>query len=217
MSQHLEPEDRWPYLMRLLTPHQERLRTTARRLARTATDGDDLFQETVLRAFHRIGDLRDEARFPGWIYTVLLSVHRSRARREFWRRFLPLDRETERDLPRTDPAGGIDEERWRAERASRALAHLPAVQREAVVLFEIDGFSIEEIAAFQEASVPAVKSRLQRGRARLHRHYQKVLTVEERGRGLADPAPPAGIQAVRQAQANAATATEHPLGQGGTS
>ena len=68
------------------------------------------------------------------------------------------------------------EERWRAERASRALASLPAVQREAVVLFEVEGYSIEEIAAWQKASVPAVKARLQRGRARLRRHYERILT-----------------------------------------
>ncbi len=184
--------------MQLLSPHHDRLRATARRLARTANDGDDLFQETVLRGFHRIDDLRDASRFSGWIYAVLLSVHRSRARRDFWRRFLPLDQGPGLELDRPDPVGGIDDERWRAERVSRALALLPAVQREAVVLFEIEGFSIEEIAALQKVTVPAVKSRLQRGRARLHRHYEKVLEAHERA---PDPA----------------AAPEHPLRQGGTS
>ena len=54
------------------------------------------------------------------------------------------------------------------------LAGLPAVQREAVVLFEIEGFSVEEIAAMQEVTVSAVKSRLARGRDRLRRAYQRL-------------------------------------------
>jgi RNA polymerase sigma-70 factor (ECF subfamily) len=47
------------------------------------------------------------------------------------------------------------------------------VQREAVVLFEVDGYSIEEIAAMQRVSVSAVKSRLVRGRERLRRYYER--------------------------------------------
>ena len=41
-------------------------------------------------AIDRLDDLREEARFRPWFYAVLLSVHRARARRHFWRRFLPL-------------------------------------------------------------------------------------------------------------------------------
>ena len=56
---------------------------------------------------------------------------------------------------------------------SRALARLPAEQREAVVLFELEGFGIEAIAAVQKVSPSAVKSRLARGRARLARIYER--------------------------------------------
>jgi RNA polymerase sigma-70 factor (ECF subfamily) len=60
-----------------------------------------------------------------------------------------------------------------AARAAQALDTLAAPEREAVVLFEIEGYSIEEIARMQHASVPAVKSRLVRGRARLRRFYER--------------------------------------------
>src|SRR5207247_7978577 len=64
------------------------------------------------------------------------------------------------------------DEAWRAKRATIALGTLAAAQREAVVLFEIDGYSIEEIAAMQRASISAVKSRLTRGREKLRRFYE---------------------------------------------
>src|SRR5512140_576441 len=167
-----KPEADWTRLIALLRPIHDQVRGTARRLARDPADGDDLFQETVLRAHRKLSGLRDPDRFRGWFYAVLLSVHRSRSRRSFWRRFLSLEGEMARGF---DPAVEADEAQTnrRAERVSRALATLPAVQREAVVLFELEGFSIEEITDLQKVSVSAVKSRLQRGRDRLRRFYER--------------------------------------------
>ena len=48
-----------------------------------------------------------------------------------------------------------------------ALALLPDVQKEAIILFEISGFSIKDIMSIQNASESAVKQRLKRGRERL--------------------------------------------------
>ena len=167
-------ETRWERLTLLLEPIHAQAITTARRLCRHAADGDDLYQETVLRAFQKLDALRDEASFRPWFFSILLSRHRTRSRRPFWRRFLSLDaqRETGRE-----PVGERGEE-WadrmlRAERIARALGHLPDVQREAIVLFEMQDFSIEEIAAVQRASVSAVKTRLMRGRAALRREYER--------------------------------------------
>lgn len=173
--QERQAEAHWETLMRLLGPIHDSARRTARRLARDATEGDDLFQEACLRAYHKLSGLRDPDRFRGWFYAVLLSVHRSRSRRAFWRRFLSLESEAEQGF---DPCGVVpgdaQEEARRAQRVSRALASLPAVQREAVILFELEGFSCEEIAAMQRVSVSAVKSRLARGRDRLRRFYERL-------------------------------------------
>jgi RNA polymerase sigma-70 factor (ECF subfamily) len=171
----VEPTESWQRLIDLLKPFHDQAAATARRLSRSAEDGDDLFQETVIRAYERLSTLRDESRFRPWFYSVLLSVHRNRSRRGFWRRFLPLDRKDGKpfDVAGEDGASW-DEERRGAERVSRALAGLPPEQREAVVLFELEGFSTEEIAAIQRVSLSAVKSRLSRGRERLRRHYERL-------------------------------------------
>jgi RNA polymerase sigma-70 factor (ECF subfamily) len=164
----------WQRLMTLLAPLHDQAAATARRLCGSTFEGDDLFQEAVLRAFRKLPSLRDPDRFRPWFYAVLLSVHRNRTRRSFWRRFLPLD-----DAPAIaerlmgEDGLALAEGRRRCERAARALATLPPEQREAVVLFDVDGYSIREIAALQRASESAVKSRLVRGRERLRRHYQK--------------------------------------------
>ena len=84
-----ESEVRWRRLGTLLEPIHERCLATARRLC--GVDGDDLYQEAVLRAFAKLHTLRDESRFRSWFFAVLLSLHRSRSRLKFWRRFVPLD------------------------------------------------------------------------------------------------------------------------------
>ena len=173
----------WARLLELLTPIHARAARMARRLAGSAHDGDDLFQEAVLRALAALPALRDQGCFGPWFTTILLNVHRNRSRRGFWRRLVPLERD---EAPALEPVGenghAWEEERLRAARASRALATLPAVQREAVVLFELEGYSIGEIAALQEVSPSAVKSRLARGRARLRRTYERWGFGRQRGR-----------------------------------
>jgi RNA polymerase sigma-70 factor (ECF subfamily) len=184
-----DPEARWRELMALLEPIHDRARGTARSLSRSRAEGDDLFQEALLRAFDNLSGLREPSRFRSWFYAVLLSVHRNRCRRAFWRRFLSLERETALGFePAVEATVPGRDERRRAERVSRALASLPAVQREAVVLFTLEEFSIEEIAATQKVSISAVKSRLQRGRDRLRRFY------EREGLGRAAPAIARSVQ-----------------------
>ena len=54
----------------------------------------------------------------------------------------------------------------------KALSRLPEQQREAILLFEISGFSIKEIAVLQESSESAIKQRLSRGRQQLLEQLQ---------------------------------------------
>jgi RNA polymerase sigma-70 factor (ECF subfamily) len=177
--EHQERHRRWERLGRLLDPIHDRAQSTARNLCRSPADGDDLYQEAVLRAFEKLHTLRDEDRFRSWFFAVLISVHRSRSRRAFWKRFLPLDQAPSDDAGWIGGDGRIEEETFKsARRAARALARLPVAQREAVVLHEIEGFTMEEIAALTGASVPAVKSRVLRGRERLRRFYTAHLGTD---------------------------------------
>ena len=171
--ENLGTEARWRRLTALLLPVHDQALVTARRLSRSVADGDDLYQDAVIRAFEKLDTLREPSKFAAWFYTTLLNAHRSRCRRRFWKRFLALE-----ELPPHQDPVGEDGRAWpgemaRAARAARALQALGAGEREAVVLFELEGYSIEEIARMQRASVPAVKSRLVRGRDKLRRFYER--------------------------------------------
>jgi RNA polymerase sigma-70 factor (ECF subfamily) len=175
-----EHEQRWQRLTRLLEPIHPQALATARRLCRSADEGNDLYQETVVRAFDKLHGLREESRFRAWFFAILLSRHRSGRRRL---RLMPVPLEEAFPNGSEPVAPGLpeDEERRAADRAARALATLPAEQREAIVLHELEGFSVHEVAEMQGVTASAVKSRLVRGRERLRRYYERRMTLEHVG------------------------------------
>jgi RNA polymerase sigma-70 factor (ECF subfamily) len=167
---------------RLLEPTHAKALTFARSLARSRGEGDDLFHEALLRALTRIDVLRDDGAFRSWLYRIVISVHRNRCSRHFWRRLLPLGPLPDPDQldPPVEPeVTDYRATEWSPEaaestrRARAALATLPHVQRESIILFEIEGWKVEEIAELHRVSVSAVKSRLARGREAMRAYYER--------------------------------------------
>lgn len=163
-------ETRPQRLRRLIEPLHDRALAFARSIARSRADGDDLFQEALVRALGKLDGLRDDRAFRGWLFRVIVSVHRNRYRRAFWQRLLPLTSE-----PASE--GSLAESLGASERARAALAQLAHEQREAIVLHDIEGWRIEEIAELEGTSVSAIKSRLSRGRDRLREVYARRFDV----------------------------------------
>lgn len=158
-------------LHRLLEPIHDNARAFARRICRSNAEGDDVFHDAVVRAHAKVADLRDDGAFRTWFYRVIVTVQRTRSRRGFWRRLIPL-------AGHETVANGSMDQIGSSERARIALGELPPVQREAVVLFELEGFTVDEVARVQEVSPSAVKSRLARGRGRLRTIYIKRFGFE---------------------------------------
>lgn len=158
---------------RLIVPRHDAALAFARGLCRSRADGDDLFQAALMRALDKLDDLRDDDAFKAWFYRILVSVHRNRCRVAFWRRLVPFVDD------RRDPEPPIDEALGGAARARLALATLPPEQRETIVLFEIEDWTVDEIAALHQVSTSAVKSRLARGRDRLRAVYTTQLGVTD--------------------------------------
>src|SRR5580692_2509080 len=110
----IEATHTWDELFELLGPIHDDVQLFARRIARSNAEGDDVFQEAVLRAARKLGSLRDRSRFKSWMYSVVASVHRTRYRRSFWTRWTSMD-------VAPDPIGD-DGSRWADNRASASRA-----------------------------------------------------------------------------------------------
>ncbi len=162
-------------LRRLLDPVHDRAVAFARSLCRSQADGDDLFQEAVLRAIEKVDGLREDGAFKVWLYRVIVSVHRTRYRRSLWHRLVPFD---DHGAPQDGDAARLAGD----QRARVALSWLPHEMREAIVLHDIEGWTVEEIAELEAVSTSAIKSRLSRGRDRLRTIYRRKLGVEATSR-----------------------------------
>ena len=134
---------------------------------------EDLLQDALIKAFNNFKRLKDQKCFKAWLFQIIIRTHRSLYRTSFWRRFTPLSDSTE-SIPGIDIA---DSKYVIHQQLQRQLAILDKREREAIILFEVSGFSIEEIRRIQgDRSISAVKSRLSRARSRL-----KDQTAQQRG------------------------------------
>ena len=142
--------------------HHESVFRFAYRLTRSAEAAEDITQECFL-ALVRAPDRFDESR--GTLRTYLFSIARNLAFKDH------RDGHLEEPLEE-DPPAPEDDELLRGELASAvqaAVAALPPLQQEALILFEYEGLSLEEIARVAGAEAGTIKSRLYRARERLKR------------------------------------------------
>ncbi|WP_446665605.1 RNA polymerase subunit sigma-70 [Flexivirga sp. B27] len=176
---------------RLLRPLLPELHAHCYRMLAASHDADDALQDALVKVWRRLGDFEGRSTLRTWLYTVVTRscIDLARAR---GRRAMPIDlgpssaRAVVDDAPSTEiswlgpyvgeaPHGATSpaaryEQREAVELAFvAALQHLPGNQRAALLLFDVLGFSAEEIATMMDTTTPAVNSTLQRARATVTR------------------------------------------------
>jgi RNA polymerase sigma-70 factor (ECF subfamily) len=131
----------------------------ALRAAGNAEDAADATQEAFLHVLQRAGWLRLTGRLTTYLYPVVTRLAR-RARERAGRRIDDGEAFLAAALTLVDP--GASDERAGADRAelARALALLPAAQREAVLLRYADGLTVEDAAAALGCPEGTVRSRV---------------------------------------------------------
>jgi RNA polymerase sigma-70 factor, ECF subfamily len=122
----------------------------------------DAVQEALLAAYRRATTFRGEASVRTWLSRIVVNACIDRIRHDRVRRTVPWP---DRDMParRSDPAVEV----VTRLAVHEALAVLPVEQRVAVVLVDVQGYPVGEVAAILGVPPGTVKSRCARGRARL--------------------------------------------------
>jgi RNA polymerase sigma-70 factor, ECF subfamily len=136
---------------------------------RSPDDAEDVLQQSLLQALEKFDTLKDEGKFKSWLFTIITRVFYSSIRRNFWKKFLPLDlRPGMIEIPEIyNRMENLDSKSV----LRSALAKISAKERAALLLFELAEFSLEEIKDIQEEkSLSAVKSRLSRARKKLKKY-----------------------------------------------
>jgi RNA polymerase sigma-70 factor (ECF subfamily) len=183
-----------------LDQHRAALTGHCYRMLGSLAEADDAVQETMVRAWRGLDRFDGRASLRTWLYriatNVCLDALQDRSRRERPIEMAPAGTVDDplAEQPRSHwlepildaravPADGDPSERAILRQSIRlafvaALQHLPPRQRAALLLAEVLGWSVAEVADTLETSVPAVNSSLQRARATLA------------ARGVDDEGPP---------------------------
>ena len=150
-------------LHQLIDAHYEALYRYAFRLSGTATDAEDLTQETFGKAITRLGQLREPDRAKAWLFRILRNLYLHRVRDLKRHKLVPLDavgdlpdRETDDDMPEIDPA-----------KLQIALNELDETFRTPIILFYFEEFSYRDIAEQMDLPIGTVMSRLARAKTYL--------------------------------------------------
>lgn len=144
--------------------HRDRLWAVALRTLGEEEEAADALQDALVSAFRKAGAFRGDAAVTTWLHRIVVNACLDRARRRSARPSVPLDEDVDDTAPAgSDPALAQEE----AHDVTAALAQLSLEQRTAVVLVDMEGYSVEETARILDVAPGTVKSRCARGRARL--------------------------------------------------
>ncbi len=177
--------------------HRDRLWAVALRTCGDPEDAADALQEGMIAAFRRAGSFRGDAAVTTWLHRVVVNASLDRLRRKKVRAAdaLPDDLDDHASRGSTLTSSSDDEDPvLRSERAEvqqqvlAALRELPEEQRAALVLVDMEGYSVEDTAAILGVAVGTVKSRCSRGRARLAPLLSALRTSRASPPGNADGA-----------------------------
>ncbi|MTD15298.1 RNA polymerase sigma factor SigM [Nakamurella sp. YIM 132087] len=201
----------------LIARHRDRMWAVALRTLRDPEEAADAVQEASISAFRAADRFRMESAVTTWLHRIVVNACLDRIRRRQARPTtqLPEEGPNEPQVPRDAYA-----DRELAMDIEGALATLPEDQRAAIVLVDVEGYSVAEAAQALGVAEGTVKSRCARGRAKLAillghlRNPDAVPHVEPpvgaprtRAAGRqADPVPRSGAPPPR---------TEPPMGRGG--
>ena len=127
-------------------------------------DAEDAVSDCILSAWKQIGQVREAAAFPSWIYRILSGCCGKKIREEISLRMLRSETEANWQEPSVQPSRSLELE--------EALNHLDPESRNIVLLAVVAGLSSAEIAEITGLSAGGVRSRQSRSLAKMRKYLE---------------------------------------------
>ena len=148
---------------RLVSELRPKLHRYCARMTGSPVDGEDIVQDALIKAFRALPEVGVIDNPEGWLFRIAHNTALDFLRR----RVRDPVMQSDEDLDMIAAPHPPDQDHEVVAMSLRTFMRLPALQRSAVVLKDVLGHSLEEIASITGASEVAAKSALQRGRVRL--------------------------------------------------
>lgn len=164
---------------------QKSLFNLAYRLCGDRDNAEDIAQESLIRALENLRSFKGDSSLFTWLYRITTNIFydHMRRRKEFsydqWRY---EEEGEEKSIELQDEEASVEGEVNRRniqEIVQREIAKIPSHYRTVLVLYDIEGFSYEEICQILQKPLGTVKSRLNRARQILKRGLEKYRELFE--------------------------------------
>jgi RNA polymerase sigma factor (sigma-70 family) len=141
-----------------LKAFRPRLHRYCARMTGSAVDGEDVLQDALVKALRARAEGTEVDNFEGWLLRIAHHTSLDFLRGKSRNPIVPLTAEAEASpIPEADVVAV----------SVQTFLQLPELQRCAVILKDVLGYSVDEVASIAECTSAAAKSALQRGRAAL--------------------------------------------------
>ena len=156
--------------LQLYRPFHERFTRYCSSNAYGLMEAEDLVQETILATLQKFPGIKDKSKLFAYMIGVANNIVKNVLRRQKFKGAFD-----ENLMKKIEAKTGSPEVAMDIHYLYKALNQLPLKDKEAIILFEINGFSIREVSELQQSNEGATKTRLSRARQKL-----KELLSEER-------------------------------------
>jgi RNA polymerase sigma-70 factor, ECF subfamily len=171
----------------LIRRHQQRVFGLVSGILRRREDVEDVVQQVFLKVFVSLKRFDQRAAFSTWLYKISVNECWDYLRKKKVRPLVYEADLSEEQVSRLDGVVSADQPASSSDRAEardlleRMMEKLPEQDRELLVLKEVEGFSVQELAEILDLNVNTVKVRLFRARARLMDVYRRRLHSKPAG------------------------------------
>ena len=160
----------------LVCPCERAVYTAAVSILNNSADAEEVAQEAVLKAFANLASFRGEAKFSTWLIQITINESRLKLRKDRRHLYESVDEQRADDEGEYSPKDFAD---WREvpsealqrrelrEALKQAIAHLPSMYREVLILRDVQQRSIQETAQILGLTEGSVKTRLLRARLQM--------------------------------------------------
>ena len=148
---------------RLLVAMRPRLHRYCARMVGSAIDGEDVVQDALIKAVEAYRVAGAIGNPEGWLFRIAHNTALDHLRRRKRQQALHSAEEVDMIADQLDVVAN----RQIARASLRTFMRLPVTQRSSVILTDVLGCSLQEVCDVMDASLPAVKAALHRGRAQL--------------------------------------------------
>ncbi len=153
---------------KLLEKEYEMTKAYCYKLADNIENGDDLLQDSIVKARQYFKDLRQIEKFRPWLYKIISNTYKGNFRKAWWKKVLHI---SERIGNRAGEAGTTNPSAFYEAKRKLQLAFdvLSLDDRILVTLFELEGWKIGEISKMTGRSQGSIKMRLSRARMKMRK------------------------------------------------